>query len=106
MLKNGAGDAAKGKGVVVTKLPGPCVSVKGASDRQLQPQRSPRWAIKRRLETTQEMEHRVEYLDSDLRPRVFIFEENNLVWNPRVVETGPLSGRPPAETGDPGHGPP
>lgn len=62
--ENGAGDAAKGKGAVVTKLPGPCVSVKGASDRQLQPQRSPTWAIKRRLETTHEMEHRVEYLDS------------------------------------------
>ena len=35
-----------------------------------------------------------------------MFEENSLVWNLRAIEAGPLSGRPPAETGDSGHGPP
>lgn len=35
-----------------------------------------------------------------------MFEENGLIWNPRAIEAGPLSGRPPAETGDSGHGPP
>lgn len=35
-------------------------------------------------------------------PNVCVFEENGFIWNPSVVKTGSLSGRPPAEMDDPG----
>lgn len=84
--RNGAGDAAKGKGAVVTKLPGPAPP-QGGFDRSCSLSVST-WAVKRTAEIHTPDEHGSSTPDCLEAQGLFIFEETIL--SESMLQTGPL----------------